>query len=284
MTRTVKSALDAAQQRLEAVSETAALDAQVLLAHLLNRGRAWVLAHPEAPLSAEQAKSLEQMLKRLQSGEPLPYVLGHWEFYGLDFSLTPDVLIPRPETELLVERAVQWLKVHPFRRLAADVGTGSGCIAVALAVNFPDLYIVAGDRSFGALKVAQANAYKHGVAGRIDCIQLDLLPETGKPFDLVCANLPYIPRSELNNLPVVKREPVMALDGGEEGLELIRRLLKRAPHLLAPGGYLLLEIEASHGEAVLVMAQQAFPEGKVELLIDLAGRDRLVTVESPSDR
>jgi len=146
--------LDQVRERLQGVSETAFLDAQVLLAHVLGRNRAWVMAHPEATLTLEQRNQLKIALERLIVGEPLPYVLGCWEFYGLEFAVTPAVLIPRPETELLVEQALVWLEQHPGRRLAADVGAGSGCIAVTLARKIPDLEVLASDISLEALRVA----------------------------------------------------------------------------------------------------------------------------------
>ncbi len=139
-------------------SETPALDAQVLLAHLSGKNRAWLLAHPEATLSQGQQAALTVAVARLQSGEPLPYILGHWEFYGLDFTINADTLIPRPETELLVEQALAWLRARPGLRTAADIGTGSGCIAVSLAAHIPDLQITATDISTAALKIAQGNA------------------------------------------------------------------------------------------------------------------------------
>ncbi len=129
--------------------------------------RSWVLAHPELSLTIDQQDQLKEWLQRLGSGEPLPYVLGEWEFYGLDFFLSPAVLIPRPETELLVERALGWLKEHPGCSRAADVGTGSGCIAIALAANCPDLSVTASDISFEALRVARSNAARYCLDGRI---------------------------------------------------------------------------------------------------------------------
>jgi release factor glutamine methyltransferase len=241
--------LDQIQARLSAVSETPGLDAQVLLAAVSGRGRSWALAHPEAHLTDEQTTALEAALLRLEGGEPLPYVLGKWEFYGLDFALSPAALIPRPETELLVEQALGWLRAHPGRRWAADVGTGSGCIAVALAVNIPDLKILASDLSAEALQLAGDNARRHEVWERLSLVQADLLPLAGRSFDLICANLPYIPSRKLKGLKVSAHEPLLALDGGPDGLDLIRRLLDRAPESLAPDGLLLLEIEASQGPA-----------------------------------
>jgi release factor glutamine methyltransferase len=270
--------LDRLRQRLAPESDTAYLDAQVLLAHVLGRPRAWLLAHPEETLNLKQERSLEGALERLEGGEPLPYVLGHWEFYGLDFLVTPATLIPRPETEPLVEGALEWLRANPGRRRGVDVGAGSGCIAVALAVNALDLHVMACDLSLPALKVAWQNACRHGVGERVLCLQSDLLPATGERFDLICANLPYIPSERLPTLRVSEREPRLALDGGMMGLHHIRRLLEIAPHRLAPGGLLLLEIEASQGAQACDLARRSFPEARLSVLPDLGGNDRLVKV------
>jgi release factor glutamine methyltransferase len=256
------------------------LDAQVLLAHITGRTRAWVLAHPELALTGEEEINLEAALARLEQGEPLPYVLGHWEFYGLDFWVTPATLIPRPETELLVESAMEWLGLHPGRRLAADVGTGTGCIAVALAAHFPDLHLLACDISLQALKVAQKNVLRHGLRSQISCLQADLLPPARQPFNLICANLPYIPSEALKSLAVASWEPCQALDGGPDGLDPVRRLLNSAPAALAPGCRMLLEIEATQGAAALELARSAFPRAEVVLIQDLAGRDRLICIQT----
>src|SRR5512143_2162838 len=156
----LQQVLEATAARLSTVSESPQLDAQVLLAYVLDKPRTWVLAHPDSAPEPEAALKLEPMLRRLEQGEPLPYVLGHQEFFGLDFELTPDVLIPRPETELLVEKALAWLEAAPERRTVADVGTGSGCIAVSLATRLPDLHVLATDISMAALRVARRNAQK----------------------------------------------------------------------------------------------------------------------------
>jgi len=266
--------------QLNGVSESAALDAQLLLAHILGRSRTWVLAHPEVELTSEQTRRLEDGMARLLLGEPLPYVLGRWEFYGADFVVTPAVLIPRPETELLVETALVWLRANPGRRLAADVGSGSGCIAVSLAARSDDLCVLASDISLAALYVAQDNARRLGVAGRVHCMQSNLLPAVASKFDLICANLPYIPTATLAGLRVAQWEPRLALDGGADGLDWIGRLLEGAQRSLAAQGLLLLEIEASQGESACHLAQRAFPRAGVNLLRDLAGHDRLVCIHN----
>src|SRR5919108_4278900 len=146
--------------RLAPISDTPALDASVLLAHIVRKPRSWVITHPELTLTNEQQERLNDSLTRLERGESFPYVLGHWEFFGMEFDITPDVLIPRPETELLVERAIAWLRESPVRSTVADVGTGSGAIAVSIAANVPDANILATDISANALDVAKKNAEK----------------------------------------------------------------------------------------------------------------------------
>jgi len=279
MQLTVRTVLNEAYQRLEANSETALLDAQLLLAHVLGKSRTWVLAHPECLLTSEQSLSSKALLARLYLGEPLPYLLGHWDFYGLEFIVTPDVLIPRPESELIVEKALSWLKLHPGKHVIADVGTGSGCIAVSLAVNHANLHIFASDISFSALQVASLNAHKHKVAKEIDYYQANLLAPVYADFDLVCANLPYIPSTTLKALDVYKHEPVMALDGGFDGLVLIQHLMEQVSQRMSEHSLLLMEIMYTEGEAALGLAQQYFPAAKVKVVPDLAGLDRMLVIE-----
>jgi release factor glutamine methyltransferase len=279
-----RSLLSQITNRLAAISDSPALDASVLIAHILHKARTWVMAHPEVRLTPEQQKLLDDSLARLEGGESFPYVLGHWEFFGLDFDIKPDVLIPRPETELLVERAIAWLRESPVRRTVADVGTGSGAIAVSIAVNVPDANMLATDISREALKIAKRNAEKFDVDHRIDFVQCDLLPPkpeffpTEQHLDLICANLPYIPKDTLRDLPVYRREPTLALDGGDDGLALIRRLLHTGPEWLAPNGMLLLEIESRRGIQALNLASDLFSQATIHLHKDLAGQDRLLEI------
>jgi release factor glutamine methyltransferase len=280
----ISSLLSDITTQLTPISDTPALDASVLIAHVIHKPRTWVMAHPELALAAEQQKELDNSLARLERGESFPYVLGHWEFFGLDFEVTPDVLIPRPETELLVEKAIGWLQKLPGRKTIADIGTGSGAIAVSIAVNVPAARVLATDISQKALEVAQKNAIKFEVINRIDFLQCDLLPsqiespQTNFPLDLICANLPYIPTSTLQKLPIFGREPTLALDGGAEGLDLIRRLLNIAPQWLAPHGMILLEIESTRGMQTLHLARDLFSQASIQLYQDLTGQDRLLEI------
>ena len=251
----------------------------VLLSHVLEQPQTWILAHSEAALSPTQQAKLTALIARLKQGEPLPYLTGRQEFFGLSFEVSPAVLIPRPETELLVETALRWLRSHPTANSVVDVGTGSGCIAVSLAVNTPTLHIVATDISAEALAIAQRNAQIHHVEDRITFQEADLISAESGRFDLICANLPYVPTSKIAKVNSQPYEPALALDGGPDGLALIKRCLAYAPaHIRAPG-MLLFEIESSTGNAAIALARKAFPPAKVTLLPDLAGKERLLTIE-----
>ena len=194
------AALRWASPLLSTYSARPQVEAELLLAHLLNQPRTYLYAHPEARLSAEQAATYANWVQRRAAGEPLPYITGQIEFFGLMFAVTPDVLIPRPETETLVEAALTWLKTHPAAT-AVDVGTGSGCIAVTLAVHVPVLRLYATDISRAALDVARANAERHDVAERIAFIEGDLLMPLPEPVDLIVSNPPYVADDEWDALP-----------------------------------------------------------------------------------
>ncbi|MBG0785053.1 MAG: peptide chain release factor N(5)-glutamine methyltransferase [Anaerolineaceae bacterium] len=266
------------QQLAEKGIETPGNVSLILLGHILHQDKAWVLTHGEYLPTLTENQTLQSSLEKLLQGMPLPYILGEWEFFGRRFEVTPAVLIPRPETELLVERAVQFAAALDHPRVV-DVGCGSGIIAVTLAKALPEAHILALDVSRPALEIARLNAVRHQV--RLDLLQADLLKPLSGPFNLICANLPYIPTAALDNLEVTHWEPRLALDGGESGLVIISRLLSQAQTRLAPGGSLLLEIEATLGQKSLTLANTAFPDAKIQLFSDLAGKDRLIQVQVP---
>ena len=256
--------------------------AQALIAHVVGRGRAWLLAHPEAPLSGAQAAQFAALLGRAAAGEPLAYLIGEREFCGLSFEVTPDALIPRPESEALVEAGLAWARERGKPDPAiVDVGTGSGAIAITLAARLPQARIAAVELSAPALAVARRNAQRHAVADRVGLVRSDLLTALVGLFDLILANLPYVSTGELAGLEVGRWEPHLALDGGVDGLDLVRRLLRQAPARLAPGGRLALEIGAEQGDRVLALCREAFPQAKVRLERDLAGLDRIALVDRP---
>lgn len=267
--------------RLQPVSDTAALDAEVLLAKIVGQPRSWLLAHDRTEPTPAQQAAWEAAITKLEAGLPLPYFLGEWEFYGRSFKVSPAVLIPRPETELLVEQALAWLETNPGRRQAADVGTGSGIIAISLAVEVPDLAVLAVDLSAEALAIAKANAKGQGVDQRIQFMQGDLLSNVEGPFDLICANLPYVPSERLPSLRVSKQEPMLALDGGSgDGFSLVRKLARQAAGLLAPGGLFLAEIDTSQEAIAQELGKQIWPNANTTVLPDLTGRPRLLRVQT----
>lgn len=270
---TIHEALQRARKRFASVSDSPGLDAHVLLCEALGVERSYLLAHPEAELTAEQEARFERMVERHAAGEPVAYILGRRAFYDREFIVTPDVLIPRPETELLLERALAFARAHLVQAVV-DVGTGSGALAVTFAAHVPDAQVYAIDISPAALDVARRNAIEHGVAERITFLQGDLvtpLIERGIQVDLVMANLPYIAAGELPELAVSRYEPLLALDGGADGLDLIRRLVAQLPLVCRPRALALLEIGADQGEAVLKLVGESGV-----LHQDYAGLDRFV--------
>jgi len=265
--------------QIKTTSDSPTLDAQVLLAHVVGENRTWVVTHPEAILDQDKKKELYNKSKRLFLGEPLPYVIGHWNFFGLDFLVNDAVLIPRPETEMLVEKAINWLESNPNCRNVVDVGAGSGCIAISLKKYFPYLDMIACDISLSALQLAKKNAEKHQLSDGIKYIQSNLLTAIKQEFCLVCANLPYIPRERIDSLSVSKYEPRLALDGGVGGLEQIEKLLHQCNQLLLPGGLILLEIDSSQGKSVKKLANEIIPNSFVRIHVDYSGHDRVVEIE-----
>lgn len=260
-------------------SPTPALDARLLLEHALGRDHAYLVAHDDDPLPIEALDVYRHTLERAAAGEPIPYLTGRAPFMGLDFLVSPNVLIPRPETEQLVEAAAAWGRGREEIRIV-DVGTGSGCIAVSLASILPRAAVLAVDVSAAALAVAAINIGRHA-PGRVQLVQGDLLAAIGPGLDLIAANLPYVAGPEWPTLPIgVKSyEPVLALDGGTDGLDLIRKLLPQAAARLRPGGLALLEIGWQQGPAVISLAQAAFPGATVTLQQDFAGHDRIIAIQ-----
>ena len=260
-------------------SDTPRLDSQVLLSEILEKSRSWIISHPEVHLTKDQNKRLSIAMDKLNNGIPLPYILGKWEFYNLEFKINPNVLIPRPETELLVDKAIQWLNSNPKSRHAADIGTGSGCIAISLLVNIPDLFLDATDISSDAISVARSNSKKHNVEERINIYQVDLFTDRKKKYNLITANLPYIPSQTLKDLKIFGKEPTIALDGGPSGFEEINRFLDEGKNHLASGGLMLIEIESNQGNRAIETAKRYFPEAEISLQTDLAGFDRLICIQ-----
>lgn len=230
--------------------ENPRLNAEHLLAHALGLKRMELYLQFDRPLAESERAPLRDLVKRRGAREPLQHVLGTAEFHGRTFACDKRALVPRPETEQLVELALEILHPHSSPDLL-DIGTGSGVIAITLALELPSAPIHATDLSPDALALAKENAARHALTDRIVFHQANLLPPDNTEFDLIIANLPYIPADEIAALsPEVRHDPVSALDGGPDGLDLIRRLIDTAPDRLAPGGALLLEIGAGQADAV----------------------------------
>lgn len=281
MIHTIRDALTWARDTLTAAPDSEHLDAPLLLGYVLGVDRATLYAHPERTITPEQRARFRDLITQRASGTPIAYLTGTHPFYDLPYDLivTPDVLIPRPETEHLIEAALQWAKTRTVSRIV-DVGTGSGAIAVTLALHVPTAAMIAVDISRAALEVAQHNAARYDLGKRIRFVQGDLLaPLAGlRGCDLLAANLPYIARDDLAGLRVTEHEPHLALDGGPDGLDLIRRLLDQAPALLAADSLVLLEIGAGQGSAVAALAKTALPGARIDVLPDYAGHDRVVRI------
>lgn len=268
---------------LESVSENPSFDLQVLVAHRLQKTRSWVLAHLDEPLTEDILLVLQEDVGRLLQGVPLPYILGEWEFYGNRFFVTPDVLIPRPETELMVEKALAWMNSHPETKWVVDIGTGSGCIAISLALVQPNIHVIATDISLKALKIAQKNIHFHRVEERVFLVQADLLPALGVRVDLICANLPYVPQQDLLSLKVAEKEPLIALDGGENGLMVYRRLMTQLAEQCKAPRFLLCEIDPHQVIPFDTFIGEHFPSSHRQVYCDLSGLERLMTVEFSRD-
>lgn len=300
----LRSALKEGLARLrEADVPSSTLATELLLMHVLGRDRAWMYAHPEHLLAPPETESYFALIERRATGEPTQYLTGRQEFWGLEFEVTPAVLIPRPETEHVIEVALERLGEErgisinmrtgaPSPMLPiADVGTGSGCIAVALARELPHAKIFATDISTEALAVAQRNAGRHGVSDRIEFVRTDLL---GGPlgrqratrdevqlFDLIVSNPPYVAVNEADELPreVRDHEPATALFGGPTGIEMYERLIEEAADLLATRGSLVLELGYNCADALRAILSRQGAWVNVSLTKDLAGIPRVIAAE-----
>jgi release factor glutamine methyltransferase len=259
------------------------LDAELLVAHALACSRTDLYAHPERALTTHEAAALQTLVSRRAKREPLAYILGRREFYGLDFQVSPEALVPRPETELLMDRALAFARSRGSAALRiADVGTGSGCVAVSLAVHLPQAVVYAVDASSSALDVARRNAAAHGVARRVRFLQGHLLEPLPERVDIIVANLPYIPESDVVDLqPEVRDyEPRAALTPGPDGAALVRQMLASAPQHLLPGGVVYAEFHSPQRAELVSAAQTAFPDARITVAQDLAGLDRVLCVET----
>ena len=256
------------------------LTAEVVLAHALDLSRTQLLTRHDDSFTPDQLSRVQRDLDRLANGEPLAYVVGHREFFDLDLLTDARALIPRSETECLVEHAIKIMADRPAP-LIADIGTGCGAIAVTLAKHLPRACLIATDLSAAAIELARSNALRHHVEAQIDFRVGDLLAPIDRPLDLLVANLPYIDDKDWPFLARTIRghEPRMAFLGGPDGLVLMRCLLRDAPRVVQARSVILLEIGAYQGDAVTEIAQQNFPQAHIEIKPDYGGLDRLAVIE-----
>lgn len=278
---------EALQQAETAISShaipDARIEAELLLTHALGIGKAELYTRLEEPLPPSKAGMFRGLVAQRLRHEPAAYILKQCQFYGIDLYIDPRALIPRPETELLVETALDFINQRFSKEEActvADVGTGSGAIAIALALHLPRARVYATDISPDALEVARINCRRHGVGKQVQLLVGDMLQPLPEPVDVIVANLPYVKDSDLPRLmPEIRDfEPTAALAGGTDGLDQIRRLLSQAEQKLLPRRAIMLEIGLGQGPAALTLARKHFPDSRIDLIPDLAGIDRVLKI------
>jgi release factor glutamine methyltransferase len=277
---TLKEALIATRKTLTSyLIEDPDIDAEILLRHATNLSKDKLYVQYNRELADDESRILNDSIQRRVQGEPIAYILGYKEFFGFEFQVDHSVLIPRPETELLAEKSIKIARQQNMS-LIADIGTGSGAIAIVLAKHLPNCTIYAGDISKAALETAKLNCKKHGVDDRVDLVCGNLLEPLPEPVDLIVANLPYVNDEDWTKLPseIKANEPKAALAGGADGLDAIKELLITASDKLRPNGTMLLEIGYDQGQAVSKLAQRYFSDAKIDITVDLAGLDRVVSI------
>lgn len=282
MSVTVGELVARGTEHLRLVTESPRMEAELLLCEAVQQRHTWLIAHPEATVEDEPLAAYEQACGRRASGEPFQYIVGSTGFYGRRFAVTPAVLVPRPETEHLIEAALGWVGPDRTQALAiCDVGTGCGTIAITLACELPNARVTALDVSADAVAVARFNAEHHGVAERVrmgvaDLLQGDLAQG---PFDLIAANLPYVSTAYIPAFPAtLAYEPRVALDGGSDGLEIYRCFLPLAKERLHSRSCLVMEAGFDSAPTLAAMAEMVFPTAQVTLLNDYAALPRLIVV------
>ena len=279
---TLKQAIYSVNRKLgQAGINDASVEAELILCHAVGMSRTQLYTNLGRTLTQADANCLCEYIQRRLNHEPTAYILNHWEFYGLDFYIDERVLIPRPETELLVEIAIVAASHYSQKSLTiADIGTGSGVIAVSLALELPQALVYATDISTASLEVAEINCRRHKVNNQVKVLQGNLLESLPEPMDMIVANLPYIRDQELKRLSpeIVNFEPIIALAGGEDGLDKIRSLLEQTPAKIRPGGCLLMEMGQEQAQTVTSLISSYFPESSIETIPDLGDIDRVVKV------
>ena len=280
----LSEALQSATQALQGTSiDDASVEAELFLGHVLSMNKTQLHTQPERNLTPTETRHLWRLVRRRLDHEPNAYIIGHCEFYGIDFFIDSHTFIPRPETELLVEEAVELAhRTYPPGKeiTIADIGTGCGAIAISLALALPQAAIYATDISASALQVAEMNCRRQGVDSRVELLKGNLLEPLPQPVDMMVANLPYIKDCEFRDLsPEIRDfEPTIALAGGEDGLDKIQQMLEQMPGKLNYGACFLLEIGQGQGEMATSLVKGYFPQASIELIPDLGGIERVVKV------
>jgi len=274
----IRQALTNGRRMLEEYEiEDAPLEAEILLREVLEKTRVELYLDLDSELSPQQYNAYRVLVRRRCHDEPTAYILGRREFYGRDFLVDNRVLVPRPETELLVEKAIEFARGYEAP-LLADVGTGCGAIAIVLALEIPESTVYATDVSADALRVARKNCDKHDAGRRVRFLKGDLLNVLPESVDIITANLPYVREADLPRTSTVSAEPRLALDGGVEGLGQVRQLCHQAGQKLRPLGHLLLEVGQGQAGAVAILLRGLFPGARLEIIPDLSGIERVVSL------
>ena len=290
----LRTVIQETHRTLESVGiPDARLEAEVMVMDVMRMPRQAIFAEQESQVSPQQEEQLAAIVERRLTREPLAYILNYREFYGVNLLVNPDVLIPRPETETMVEHALfmALMGMESRELVIADVGTGTGAIAVNLAIHLPAARIYASDAYDATLDVAAYNVRMHNVTDRVTLLKGDLLEPLPEAVDVIVANLPYLPTDRIPTLqPEIQWEPVAALDGGADGLDHIRRLLSQAATAhggegarLKPHGVILLEMDPEQFSEARSLASAAFPEAEITVEPDLAGRDRVLSISLAAD-
>lgn len=278
--KSVAEIIQDVSKQLSVISEEPQLESQLIIMKAMGCEKASLFAHPEIIPSERQLEGIQTMTAQRCESIPLPYILGEWDFFGHRFFVNQSVLIPRPETELLIETANEWLQTHNTAKRLFDIGTGSGCIAVSLSLNWPNKKIIASDISFSALKTAHRNAARYNVLEQVTFIQSDLDSAFTGTFDLLLANLPYIPTEICRNLSVFHFEPHYALDGGEDGFIFYRRLFESISRKMANPACIICEIESSQEAIAINTAYYYFPEAKISIRKDISNLPRALIISN----
>lgn len=274
---TLREALVETQKTLHPNSiDNAHLESELILRHITKSTRVGFFSNLNSKLTPNQEETLQKLVRRRKSGEPMAYILGNQQFYGLDFYVNSHTFIPRPETELLVDKSIQWAKERHVT--IADIGTGCGAIAISLAYHLTNTTIYATDISSDALEVAKINLKSHHLNERVRLLHGNLLEPLPEPVDLIVANLPYVKNTNLIRVNTYGFEPTLALNGGQDGLSIIIQLCYQVSNKINNNGCLLLEIEPEQIQMVLRLLNNLFPSATVKVFNDFNGLNRIISL------